>query len=133
MRILFFTENLRAGGKERRIVELLKYLKANGRFEVELVITRNIIHYEEIHSLGIPIHLIERKWLKKDPRLFYMFYRVAKKFQPDIIHVWGHMVAVYAVPTKILLNVPMINNEIADATLNKKLIGRIYYEKLVFC
>jgi glycosyltransferase involved in cell wall biosynthesis len=123
MRILFFTENLRAGGKERRIVELLKYLKAAGGFEIELVITKNIIHYEEIHSMGIPIHLIERKWVKKDPRLFFMFYRIAKRFKPDIIHVWGHMVAVYAVPTKILLSVPMINNEIADATLNQKLIG----------
>jgi glycosyltransferase involved in cell wall biosynthesis len=128
MRILFFTENLRAGGKERRIIELLKYLKAAGGFEIELVITKNIIHYEEIHSMGIPIHLIERKGVKKDPRLFFMFYRIAKKFRPDIIHVWGHMVAVYAVPTKILLRVPMINNEIADATLNQKLIG----SKLVF-
>jgi glycosyltransferase involved in cell wall biosynthesis len=128
MRILFFTENLRAGGKERRIVELLKYLKAAGGFDIELVITKNIIHYEEIHSMGIPIHLIERKWIKKDPRLFFMFYQVAKKFKPDIIHVWGHMVAVYAVPTKILLRVPMINNEIADATLNQRLLG----SKLVF-
>lgn len=128
MRILFFTENLRAGGKERRIVELLKYLKASGGFEIELVITKNIIHYEEIHSMGIPIHLIERKWIKKDPRLFFMFYRIAKRFKPDIIHVWGHMVAVYAVPTKILLRVPMINNEIADATLNQKLLG----SKIVF-
>jgi glycosyltransferase involved in cell wall biosynthesis len=124
MRILFFTENLRAGGKERRIVELLKYLKAAGGYELELVITKNIIHYEEIHTLGIPIRLIERQWLKKDPRLFFLFYRIVKQFKPDIIHVWGHMVAVYAVPTKKLLNIPMLNNEIADATLSKKLLGK---------
>jgi glycosyltransferase involved in cell wall biosynthesis len=124
MRVLFFTENLRAGGKERRIIELFKYLKKHGGYQIELVITKNIIHYQEVYSLGIPIHLIERKWTKKDPLLFFKFYRIAKRFKPDIIHVWGHMVAVYAVPTKILLGIPLINNEIVDATQNEKLIGK---------
>ncbi len=124
MRILFFTENLRAGGKERRIIELFKYLKKHGDYQIELVITKNIIHYQEIYELDIPIHLIERKWTKKDPLLFYKFYKIARRFKPDIIHVWGHMVAFYSVPTKILLRVPLINNEIVDATLNEKLIGK---------
>jgi glycosyltransferase involved in cell wall biosynthesis len=124
MRILFFTENLRAGGKERRIIELFKYLKKHGDYQIELVITKNVIHYQEIYELGIPIHLIERKWTKKDPLLFFKFFKIAKRFRPDIIHVWGHMVAVYAVPTKILLRVPLINNEIVDSTQNEKLIGK---------
>lgn len=124
MKLLFFTENLRAGGKERRIIELFKYLKSHGGYQIELVITKNIIHYQEIYELGIPIHLIERKWTKKDPLLFFKFFKIARQFKPDIIHVWGHMVAFYAVPTKILLGVPLINNEIVDATLNKKLIGK---------
>jgi glycosyltransferase involved in cell wall biosynthesis len=122
MRVLFFTENLRAGGKERRIVELLKSLKRQGNVEVELVLSKNLIHYEEIFTLNIPIHIIERKILKKDPRLFFKFFWIAKAFKPDFIHVWGHMVAVYAVPTKLLLGVPLINNEIADSTLNAKLL-----------
>ena len=124
MKILFFTENLRAGGKERRIIELFKYLKRHGGYQIELVITKNIIHYQEFYELDIPIHLIERKWTKKDPLLFFKFFKIAKRFKPDIIHVWGHMVAVYAVPTKIILKVPLINNEIVDATQNEKLIGK---------
>ncbi len=124
MRILFFTENLRAGGKERRIIELLKYLKSSGDVQIELVLAKNIIHYEEIYQLNIPIHLIERKFLKKDPRLFFKFFKIAKEFTPDIIHVWGHMVAVYAVPTKLLLGIPLINNEIVDSTVNTRLIGK---------
>lgn len=124
MRILFFTENLRAGGKERRIIELLKHLKSSGDFIIELVLTRNIIHYEEIYALGIPIHIIERKFTKKDPRLFFKFFKIAKAFKPDIIHVWGHMVAVYAVPTKLLLGIPLINNEIVDSTVNTRLLGK---------
>ena len=128
MRILFFTENLRAGGKERRIIELLKNLKSAGDVQIELVLTRNIIHYDEIYSLDIPIHIIERKVIKKDPSLFFRFFSIAKKFKPDIIHVWGHMVAVYAVPTKLLLGVPLINNEIVNAWPEKMLGKNIVFK-----
>jgi glycosyltransferase involved in cell wall biosynthesis len=124
MKVLFFIESLRAGGKERRIVELLKGLKRYPDVEVELVLTRKEIHYQEFHELGIPLHIVERKFLKKDPMLFLKFYKVAKKFQPDLIHVWGHMVAVYAVPTVWKLNVPLLNNEITDATPGQKLLGK---------
>lgn len=124
MKILYFIESLRAGGKERRIVELLKGFKKYPDVEIELVLTKKEIHYDEIHDLNVPIHIIERKFLKKDPRLFYKFYRIASKFRPDIIHVWGHMVAVYAVPTVKILGVPMINNEITDATPNQKLLAK---------
>jgi glycosyltransferase involved in cell wall biosynthesis len=124
MKILFFIESLRAGGKERRIVELLKGLKKYDDLRIELVLTRNEIHYQEIYDLNIPIHIAKRRWLKKDPLVFFKFFNLAKKINPDIIHVWGHMVAVYAVPVKWLLKVPLINNEITDTTIHKKLIGR---------
>lgn len=124
MKVLFFIESLRAGGKERRIVELLKGLKDLKEVQIELVITREEIHYPEVHQLGIPIHIIKRRILKKDPLLFVKFYWLARKIRPDIIHVWGHMVAVYAVPTKWLLHIPILNNEITDATPNQKLIGK---------
>jgi glycosyltransferase involved in cell wall biosynthesis len=124
MKVLFFIESLRAGGKERRILELLKGLKKYPDVEVELVLTRNEIHYQEFYDLKIPLHIIERKFIKKDPLLFIKFYKIAKKFQPDIIHVWGHMVAVYAVPTVWKLAVPLLNNEITDATPGQKLLGK---------
>jgi glycosyltransferase involved in cell wall biosynthesis len=124
MKILFFIESLRAGGKERRIVELLKGLKHYKDISIDLVLTRNEIHYQEVFQLGVPIHIIERKFLKKDPQLFFKFFRLVKKIKPDIIHVWGHMVAVYAVPTKWWLNIPLINNEITDSTPNQFLLGK---------
>jgi glycosyltransferase involved in cell wall biosynthesis len=124
MKVLFFIESLRAGGKERRIVELLKRLIQRSDISVELVLTRNEIHYDEIYQLGIPIHIIERKFLKKDPQLFFKFFFLAKKIKPDVIHVWGHMVAVYAVPTKWILGIPLINNEITDSTPNQFLLGK---------
>ncbi len=125
MKVLYFIESLRAGGKERRIVELLKAFKNNyPDVDLVLVLTLGEIHYEEIHQLNIPIYFIERWLIKKDPSVLLRFYRLVKKIKPDIIHAWGHMVAFYAVPAKKILNIPMINNEITDATPGQKLIGK---------
>lgn len=117
MKILFFIESLHSGGKERRLVELIKGLSRDPNFEMELVLTKENIHYTEIERTGIKIHFFVRK-IKKDPRIFIKFYSLAKKYKPDIIHVWGNMVAIYAIPTKIILGIPMINNEITDARIN---------------
>jgi glycosyltransferase involved in cell wall biosynthesis len=124
MKILFFIESLRAGGKERRILELLKGLKRYPDIELELVITRKDIHYQEFYTLEIPLHVIERKFLKKDPLVFFKFYRLVKKLRPDIIHAWGNMVAVYSVPAVKRLGIPLLNNQITDATPNQKPLGK---------
>lgn len=124
MKILLFTENLRAGGKERRICELLRVLQNDDRFQFEVVLTRENIHYKNFLQSGIPYHIIERKWIKKDPRLFFLFFKAVRLIKPDLIHVWGHMPAVYALPAKFLLGIPMINNEIADAAPGKFLIAK---------
>jgi len=129
MKILFFTEHLTAGGKERQIVELLKGLKSHSDVAVELVITKNEIHYEEVFTLGVPIHVIQRKFLKKDPRLFFQLFAIARKFKPDVIHVFGHMPAVYSLPTKWLLGIPMINNEIQDTSPSSKLLAKDFVFK----
>jgi glycosyltransferase involved in cell wall biosynthesis len=115
LKILFFIESLRLGGKERRLVELLKYLNSNHHFEILLVLTRNEIDYQEVYDFGINIQIIERKYFKKDPKLFFSFYKIAKEYKPDILHVWGNMVALYAIPAKLLLNIPLINSQITDA------------------
>lgn len=128
VKVLFFIESLRSGGKERRAVELMRRLKLDGRFHLEVVLTRNEIHYEEFRQLGIRWQVIPRKIFKKDPRLFFLFFAIALRFRPDIIHVWGHMPAVYAVPAKLLLGIPLLNSEIADAKPPKTLLAR----KLVF-
>ena len=118
MKILFFIESLRGSGKERRLAELLKGITQQTDFECELVLTCKNVHYSYVLDLGIKIHFLERKFLKKDPSIFIKFFNICKKFKPDIIHVWGNMVAIYAIPTKIILGIPMINNQITNAPQN---------------
>lgn len=115
MKLLFFIESLCSGGKERRLVELLIFLKQNTNYELSLVLTEETIHYTYIKDLQIPIHIIKRKYVKYDPFLFFRFYRIAKNFNPDIIHTWGVMTTWYAIPTKIKLKKQLIANLIADA------------------
>lgn len=115
MKILFFIESIRSGGKERRLVELLIYLKQNTNYDLRLVLTENEIHYTYVHDLNIEVDVIKRKFLKKDPSLFFRFYRIAKQFNPDIIHTWGTMSTFYAIPTKRILKKPLLANLIANA------------------
>lgn len=117
MKILFFIDSLRSGGKERRFVELLKGLSNDKSYDFEIVLIKNDIHYKDIHDLGIKVHIIPRKYFKKDPTIFFKFYKISKKYNPDIIHVWGNMVAIYAIPTKLFQNKKMINNQITSAPL----------------
>ena len=117
MRILFFIESLRSGGKERRLLELVHYLEHHTDHEMLLVLTEENIHYSYVHELRTNIKILKRKGLKKDPRLFVEFYRLCSEFKPDVIHTWGSMLAFYSLPAVIFKKIPHINSHIADAPL----------------
>lgn len=119
MKILFFINDLRSGGKERRLVELIKGLSNFSEIEMEIVLTKDGIHYSDIYASNIKIHYLLRKKGKKDLTLFYKFFKIAKHFKPDILHVWENLVTIYAIPIKIFLRVPMINNQITNSTIQK--------------
>lgn len=117
MRILFFLESLHGGGRERRAAELILYLRElYGSDAIEVVVTEEEIHYEEISGSGIRIHVLKRK-TKYDPRIFSKFYGICRDFKPDLIHSWGKMSTFYSIPAKIISGVPLVASLIAD-TLN---------------
>jgi glycosyltransferase involved in cell wall biosynthesis len=120
MKILIFTESLTCGGKERRVLELIQYLKENTDHEITLVITESYIHYDYAYDLGVPIIIIERKGIKYDPRLFAKFYKYCSEFKPDIIHSWGRMTTFYSIPTKVMRRIPLISSMIYDAQIDFK-------------
>jgi glycosyltransferase involved in cell wall biosynthesis len=126
MKILFFTESLTSGGKERRILELIKYLRQHTDYEISLVITEDIIDYDYVYQLGIPLIIIKRERLKYDPQPFVKFYRYCREFKPDIIHAWGRMTTFYAIPTKLIRRIPLISSMIADAKRDYKIFSFDY-------
>lgn len=115
MRILFFAESLTCGGKERRLLELIKYLKLHTDHTLALVLAEDTIHYKYVFDLGISITIINRKYTKYDPLPFLKFYKYCVSFKPDIIHTWGIMSTFYAIPAKLICRKPLISSMIANA------------------
>lgn len=133
MRILIFIDNLNAGGKERRCVELLKGLNNLGHIGFEIVVMDKNIHYKEVFTLNTKIHFLIRK-TKKDLTVFHKFYKICREYKPDIVHCWNDMTAVIAVPACKLLGIKLINGMVADAPLNKTLFNSksVFYSKITF-
>jgi glycosyltransferase involved in cell wall biosynthesis len=115
MNILFFTETLFFGGKERRLLELINYLRKNTDYNIALAVTEDVIQYDYVYELGIPIIIIKRKWIKYDPLPFFKLYRYCSVFKPDIIHSWGRLTTFYAIPAKLICRIPLVSSMIADA------------------
>ncbi|MGI9542335.1 MAG: glycosyltransferase [Cyclobacteriaceae bacterium] len=125
-------DSLRRGGRERRMLELLKSFRKRPEIEVDVVLFSDIISYPEVHDTGYPIHILKRK-PKKDPRVFFHFYHLCKEVKPDMIHSWGTMSSIYAIPACKILGIALINGNIMDAPefLNF-LDSRFFRAKLTF-
>ena len=138
-RILIFIGSLRPGGKERRLIELLTYLKEKACYEILLVMTKNEIHYQNFYQLNIRYEVIRKKWKRNDPTVFYQLFKICKRFQPHIIHTWGRMQSFYTLPSVIGKHIPLVNSQITGAPSRKTnwslnyLIDRLnfYFSKVV--
>ncbi len=114
MRFLFFIDNLSSGGKERRLIELIKGLIKEKYVNFELVVLSDTIHYKEIFDFGLTIHKIVRK-SKRDLTVFSQVYKICKNYKPDFVHCWDSMSAIYLIPSSILLGFKIINGMVSDA------------------
>lgn len=132
MRVFIIIDNLVRGGKQRRMIELLKGLRHFEGVEVELSVFSRRVEFEEVFDLGWPIHFFERS-TKKDMRVFGQFYRLCKERKPDIIHSWGSMTSIYALPAARKLGIKLLNAMIVDAPHDMKPWDtRLFRGKLTF-
>jgi glycosyltransferase involved in cell wall biosynthesis len=115
MRVLYYTDSLRLGGKERQLVELLKGLKQRDDMEVLLVcMDRGEFYEPDVKALSIPMRYLFRK-TRWDPLVVHGFYRLVREFKPDLIHTNSMMSSAYALPIAKLFGVPLINGSIRNA------------------
>lgn len=132
MKILLLVDSLSAGGMERRLIELIKGLQAYPDIQLQLVVFKDNIHYQEVFELGIPIKIMERK-PKRNPMVFIRLYRLCRSWTPDLIHSWGTMSAIWAIPSSQILGIPLINGNIADAPKNLGFFDkRLFRARLTF-
>ncbi len=114
IKVMILIDNLACGGKERRLVSLLHELQNIDQVECQLVLIDGEIFYKEIYDYGINIKVLNRRF-KRDLLILYKLFTAARNFQPNIIHSWGSMPSIYAVPVAKLLGIKLMNAEIANA------------------
>lgn len=132
IKILFFIDNLRSGGKERRFTELLKSLSYREDISFEIVLMDKEIHYREILNLNINIHYLIRQ-TKKDLSIFKKFYKICNSYSPDIVHCWDGMTAIYAALTCKILRINLINGMVVDTPVVQNIFNKIWLRaKLTF-
>jgi glycosyltransferase involved in cell wall biosynthesis len=115
MKILFFIGSLRSGGKERRLIELLTWLKQQSSYELYVVLTYDSIDYPAFHELGIPYRAFFKKLDYRWPSIYWKLDRLCKEFKPDIIHTWGYMRTFNMLPIALRHKIPVVSSEITDA------------------
>lgn len=125
MKILFLCDNLGKGGKERRMIELIKGLSKYPEVSIELILFKKLIEYPEIYNLNIPLHIIERK-PKYTPLTFLNVFKKCREIRPDIIHAWSSMTAIFVIPSIWLYNIKMLNGNIANAPQNLNFCKKKY-------
>ena len=123
MKVLFYMDSLVSGGKERRLIELMRALKLKEDIEFELVVMSKDIHYKEVFDFGINIHYIIRK-TKKDISAFSRFYKLCRNYRPDIVHCWDSMTAVYSVPTCKLLHIKLGNGMVINSPIRQNVFNK---------
>lgn len=125
MKILFFIDSLHSGGKERRLVELMKGLRLDPEINFEIVIMDKEIHYQQIFELNINIHFLVRK-TKKDLSVFPGFYNICRSCRPDIVHCWDSMTAIISAPACKLLNIKLVNGMVVDTPVKRNILNKIW-------
>jgi glycosyltransferase involved in cell wall biosynthesis len=123
MKILFYINGLSSGGKERRLVELMKGLKTFPEIEFELVTMSRNIDFKEVYDMNIKIHYLIRR-SKKDLSVFKKFYRLCKEIRPDIIHCWDSMTAVYAVFVCKMLHIKLVNGMVVNTPVKQNIFDK---------
>jgi len=130
MRILFVADTLAGGGKERRLVELIKGLSHSSDYSVFLLILDGEIHYKDINNTNCKVKNLNRTH-GFEFNISKGISKTISEFKPDIIHFWGDIGMFYLLPNLIFGNIPMVNSVIAN-TSPKKGFVKTLVRKIAF-
>jgi len=120
------------GGKERRLLELIKLLVAEKQHKIILLSLSEEVGYDYIKALPIEFICLKRAG-KLSLKPFTVINDVIRKYKPDIIHSWGSLAGLYLIPFVLLYRKKFINSSIADAPLKLDISNKHYLRgKLTF-
>ena len=114
MRVLHIIESLRSGGKERQLVELLTGLAERSEIRSDIVVMSQDVHYDVSAIPNVKLWPLLRR-SQRDVGVWPRFGALLHKLKPDVVHSWGTMCSVYALPAVKLLGLPFVNGVVRDA------------------
>jgi glycosyltransferase involved in cell wall biosynthesis len=131
MKILMVINCLSKGGRERRLLELIKGLKEkNGDSEIYLISLSDKVDYKYVYDLPIKFEIIPKK--DKDFSLIFKLRKIIKQFNPDIIHSWDVMSTGYLTAANLFLNKIIVNGVIYNSAQNSDAYDREYFKIKLF-
>lgn len=130
MKILFLNDDLQGGGKQRRLVQLLRGLKDDPDLELHLVLldhresagrtgrggiqdVRELVDFPEIWEYRVHIHFVERR-SRRDFSVFPRLHGLLKTIRPDVVNVWSVMGCFYVLPLLFGRAIPLVTSFVAD-------------------
>src|SRR5690606_32841018 len=122
IRVLFFIGALDVGGKERRLIELMHFLKQSGKYEMKVVVTRPNAPLPKFSTLNIEMIQLKSSPIAGKLNYVFDFYKIVKSFRPHLIHTWGRMQTLYAIPASLLSKIKLVNGQITDAPPKRSFI-----------
>lgn len=108
MRVLFVSNTLGKGGKERQLYFLLKYLDQEG-IKTGLLLRKNEISFDLSNFNNLSIYFCRRPGYLN---FLKTYFQVILNFNPQVIHTWEGMVTTYGLLLNIFFNKKFINGEI---------------------
>jgi glycosyltransferase involved in cell wall biosynthesis len=130
MRVLMVINALKKGGKERRMLELIKGIKRhNPDFEICLVSLSDLVEYPYVYDLPITFEKITKKG-NKDFSMIFRLRKVIKTFKPDIIHSWDITASAYLQLAKAFTNKTVLHGVIYDASAKLNAFNKSLYYRI---
>ena len=130
MKVLLLNDMLGRGGKERRVVELVRYCREHYDVVFEIVIMHDHLKYTEIYDTGYKVHILD--WPANGTVTnFKKLLAITRAFKPDIIHSWSSMTDIAGVFLKIFTGKKLISSMIARVTPTRSLKDKDYRRSLI--
>lgn len=118
MKVAFITDHLLSGGKERRLVEIIKGLIYRKNIKPIIILlegktAEDSIAYKSILSLNIPIYYLGRNCRLKNA---YETYRILNCEKVEAINTWAPPIySFYLMYAQFRLRLPVYNSSITGA------------------
>jgi glycosyltransferase involved in cell wall biosynthesis len=126
MKLFVIIDSLVKGGIERRMLELIKTLSKDKKYDIYLLTIDAKVDYDYVYDLPVKFEVINRRF-KKDIFLYWKLYKKVKEFKPDIIHSWGSMSSVLLAPIAKLLGIKFINGSVGQAPVKVSILDKFYF------